>query len=640
MTARQARWPGLDGVRAIAVVAVVAFHFVPGWLPGGFLGVDVFFVLSGYLITRMLVTEFASSGGIDFGRFYRRRARRLLPGVLVLLVVALAASVVWRDQLATIRQASAAAIGYVSNWWLAFDHQSYFVSAGRPSMLQHLWSLAVEEQFYLVWPVLALAVLRTRGGALRPQAASRRLAGTACGLALLSTALLTTLAVLDRVPYGSDGSRLYYGTDTHSMGLLLGAAAGALAADRLRPRPTQAQLIWVTDALAVLGVAGVITLFALAGQYDGWLYRGGFLAVAAVTVVAVATVARRGSRVGRVLDVAPMRWIAARSYAIYLWHWPITVVTRPGVDLPWPTPLVQLLRVVLTLGLADGTYRAIERPIRTQGFRQAARNGARRVGRLFSGRAPVGGRLVGVAALGLVVLAGAVLVAAPTPPTSAAQRSLHGVTGVRSMALGPPSATPSTAPDLGPAPSAGPVGRLVVANSPTAASSVPSATPSGPPRSAPPPRPRPVSAFGDSVMLGARTMLSKQFPGGTLDAVEGRQPGPILGDVRTDAAHGRLHQVVIIGVGDNGLIDPAALHSTLAVLHPYRVIVVNNKVDRPWEGPNNRTIARVTRGFGNVRLLDWHHVSAGHGGWFYGDGIHLTPAGARAYSRLLAALAS
>ena len=649
-----ARWSGLDGLRAIAVVAVVAFHFDPGLLPGGFLGVDVFFVLSGYLITRMLVSEFAATERIDFSRFYLRRARRLLPAVGALLVVGLAVSLIWRDQLATIRQATAAAAGYVSNWWLAFAHHSYFVSAGRPSMLQHLWSLAVEEQFYLIWPVVALFVLRARGGAGEPGRAVRRLAATATVLAVLSTTLMAVLAVADDVPYGSDGSRLYYGTDTHSMGLLLGAAAGALAADRLRrPRPIAWRFVWATDTAAALAVAGTIVIFCVAGQYDGWLYRGGFLAVAAVACVAVSAVARRGSRVGRLLDVTPLRWIAARSYAIYLWHWPIAVVTRPGVDLAWPTLLVQLVRVVVTVGLADVTYRFLEHPIRTLGFHAALGNGRARVARMFSGRAPVGARLIGVAALGTIVLAGAVLVAAPAPPTSAAQRALGSTTGGRSLKLGPEPASRHTAGPLTAAPgsatpgSATPTapGRAAHVAPPLdlppratsmASSSAPVHTTTKKQRTT---RPQPVSAFGDSVMLGARQMLSRHFPGGTLDAVEGRQPAPILNDVLTEAAHRKLHQVVIIGVGDNGLIDPGSLRQTLARLRGYHVIVINNRVDRPWEGPNNRTIAQAVSKFGNVRLLDWHRQSSGHPSWFYDDGIHLTPAGARAYSAMLAALA-
>src|SRR4051812_16643182 len=189
--ADQRRWSGLDGLRAGAVAAVVAFHFAPRALPGGFLGVDIFFVLSGYLITRMIATEYLRFGWLRFGNFYLRRARRLLPALGVVLTAALAGAAFWRDQMTTIRPATAAAAGYVSNWWLTYAHQSYFVAAGRPSMLQHLWSLAIEEQFYLFWPLIAVAVLTV---APRRHKASA-LAGIAGLLAVGSSLEMALLAI-------------------------------------------------------------------------------------------------------------------------------------------------------------------------------------------------------------------------------------------------------------------------------------------------------------------------------------------------------------------------------------------------------------------------------------------------------------
>ncbi|HEY1485076.1 MAG TPA: acyltransferase, partial [Micromonosporaceae bacterium] len=200
--ADQRRWSGLDGLRAVAVAAVVAFHFAPSALPGGFLGVDIFFVLSGYLITRMIVTEYLRFGGLRFGNFYLRRARRLLPALGVVLTAALASAAFWRDQMTTIRPATMAAVGYVSNWWLSFAHQSYFVTAGRPSVLQHLWSLAVEEQFYLFWPLIAVGVL-----SVAPQRHKATvLAGVAGVLGSASALEMALLAIGENAPYATDAS--------------------------------------------------------------------------------------------------------------------------------------------------------------------------------------------------------------------------------------------------------------------------------------------------------------------------------------------------------------------------------------------------------------------------------------------------
>ncbi|HZC70807.1 MAG TPA: acyltransferase family protein [Jatrophihabitans sp.] len=630
----QHRWSGLDGLRALAVTAVVTFHFAPHALPGGFLGVDVFFVLSGYLITRMIATEYLRFGALRFGNFYRRRARRLLPALAVVLIAVLAASAHWRDQLTTVRPATAAAAGYVSNWWLSFAHQSYFVAAGRPSMLQHLWSLAVEEQFYLAWPLVAVGVL-----AVAPRRAKTTvLAGVATLLALASAVEMTVLAIAHNAPYGSDASRLYYGTDTHSMGLLLGAALGVLAAGRdvTASQPARrGRALAVTDTLAVAALAGLVAILALVDESDPRLYRGGFLAVAAITALATASVARAGSRVGAALDRRPVRWLAARSYAIYLWHWPVAVVTRPGVDVHWPAPAVLGVRIAATFFLADATHRLVELPVRTAGFRASLRAGVQRLARVVVGQAPVGARLGTAAMVGVVLVAGGVLLAGPSPVLSPMQKVLAAEHGGRDLRLGPP---PTTRAD--------PTSGELPSTHPTTAGTAPKhnrkTAPDGS-RTSPAAHTDPVpplSAFGDSVMLGARAALDRRFPGGMLDAVEGRQPDPILHDVEDDAAAGKLGPVVVIGVGDNGLIDAAMLRQTLASLRDARrVVVINNRVARVWEAPNNQTIANVAPRFRNVTMIDWYAVSEPHPSWFYDDGIHLTPAGADAYTRLIAVAA-
>ena len=633
----------MDGLRAVAVSAVVAFHFAPSALPGGFLGVDIFFVLSGYLITRMITTEYLRFGGLRFGNFYLRRARRLLPALGVVLTAALASAAFWRDQMTTIRPATIAAAGYVSNWWLSFAHQSYFVTAGRPSMLQHLWSLAVEEQFYLFWPLIAVGVL-----SLAPRRHKAVvLAGAAAMLAAASALEMALLAIADNAPYATDASRLYYGTDTHSMGLLLGAAMGALAAGRAVARsddPPPSRWLPITDGIAAAAGITVLIVVATVPESSPGLYRGGFLGVAALAAVAAAAVARRGSQLGRLLDRRPMRWLAARSYAIYLWHWPIAVVTRPGIDVHWPGPAVLLVRVGATLAFADASYRFVELPIRTGGFGTGIRAGVQRLRRVVLGQAPVGAHLATAGLVGGVMVAGAVLVAGPAAVLSPVQRALAAEQGGRDLRLGPslPTQPPPFPPGDSPSPSTPPTS--TAASSPSTSRPHPSPSPKPHPsatRTSRGPAPLPeISAFGDSVMLGAREYLNDRFPGGTMDAIEGRQPDPILADIEQDAAAGRLKPLVIIGVGDNGLITPDVLRQTLHALRDVpRVIVLNNRVGRYWESSNNHTIASIVPDYDNVRLLDWHEVSAPHPSWFYDDGIHLTPTGAVAYTRLIVSAA-
>jgi hypothetical protein len=452
---------------------------------------------------------------------------------------------------------------------------------------------------------------------------------------------MAALALAENAPYATDPSRLYYGTDTHSMGLLLGAAFGALAAGRPRPkvgcgrpRPRR-RLVGLTDLLAAAAIVAVVIVMFKVPESSPGLYRGGFVAVAAAVALATGFVARAGSRTGRLLDRRPMRWLANRSYEIYLWHWPITVVTRPGADLHWPGPLVLLVRCVATLVLADLAYRLIEVPLRTKGLRASVRGGVRRFGRVITGDAPVGARLATALLVTGVLLAGGVLVDGPKPKLSAGQRALAAAHGGRNLSLAAPPARPR--------PALSNVARQL-ARDQVAAGGTPSPTPSSSPRrAAAGPRPSAlpaISAFGDSVILGARPALQRVFPGGTMDAVEGRQAGPILADIDRAAAAGRLHPLVIIHVGDNGLIDPSALRRTLSSLrHAQRVIVVTDRVGRDWQDANNRTIARVVPKFANATVLDWHRRSAHHSGWFYDDGIHLTASGAIAYARMLAAAA-
>ena len=311
--------PGLDGLRAIAVVGVLLYHAGVGWIPGGFLGVDLFFVISGFLITTLLLAESDLTGRISLRHFYLRRARRLLPALAAMLVVVvLFMAVFFRGDLGQAHGDVAAAASYVSNWWYVLHHRSYFVAAGRPSPLQHLWSLAVEEQFYLVWPVMVVALVATR-------ARLRWITVVAIAGALGSAFWMRALAIRGNVPFDTDSSRLYYGTDTHASALLLGAAAAAvmagLAGRRVVSLPAIARHLIDVAALAGLLALGW-SMYAV-GYYTPSLYRGGFLEFAAIAAVVVAIVSVPDGWLGRALDVARMHWIGERSYGLYLWHWPV-----------------------------------------------------------------------------------------------------------------------------------------------------------------------------------------------------------------------------------------------------------------------------------------------------------------------------
>jgi peptidoglycan/LPS O-acetylase OafA/YrhL len=339
--------PGLDGMRALAVMAVLLYHADLGWIPGGFLGVEVFFVISGYLITALLLSEWRQKGTIDLKNFWLRRARRLLPALYVLLVVTLAVAVVFLPgEVAGLRGDVFAAVGYVTNWFLIFGQESYFESVGRPSILQHLWSLAVEEQFYLIWPVVLAVGLGV--GATRQR---RRRVLT---VALLGAAASAVAMALLYAP-GVDPSRIYYGTDTRATGLLCGAVLAFLWSPGNKSRPAEPshhgpklpdrgrfrrRWGWTSplllDAVGLVALGALVWFFLHLGEFEPFLYRGGFALVALATVAAIMAVVYPYTHIGsRILGSAPLRWLGVRSYGIYLWHWPVFMVTRPELDVPF-----------------------------------------------------------------------------------------------------------------------------------------------------------------------------------------------------------------------------------------------------------------------------------------------------------------
>ncbi|MEL0250178.1 MAG: acyltransferase, partial [Actinomycetota bacterium] len=349
--------PGLDGLRAVAIIGVLLYHAGIDWMPGGFLGVDVFFVISGFLITSLILEEYDRSGRVNFTKFYLGRARRLLPAVAVLLIaVGLAVLIVYQDALSAFREDALATVFYVNNWWYIFVDQSYFESVGRPPLLKHLWSLSVEEQFYLIWPAFALLLMRSGG---RPLV--RRLALV---LAIASTVWMAVLSIRNGYPVDADPSRAYFGTDSHSMGLLVGAALATMwRPGRLSTQvPRGAQLI--ITGIGVASLAAVIGFYLFVGEFTPWLYRGGFLALAFFTTALIAAVTHPASFLGPALGTGVLRYIGRRSYGIYLWHWPIFMVTRPGIDVQWSEPVTFVVRIALTLVIAELSYRLVEMPIR------------------------------------------------------------------------------------------------------------------------------------------------------------------------------------------------------------------------------------------------------------------------------------
>jgi peptidoglycan/LPS O-acetylase OafA/YrhL len=613
--ARLAYLPGLDGLRALAVAAVLAYHGGYGGLPGGFLGVEVFLVISGYLITALLVSERAATGRVSLRDFFVRRARRLLPAVGVLLVVVTAVSVVaLPDTLAALRGDVVSALLYVQNWHQIVADQSYFEAVGRPPLLRHLWSLAVEEQFYLVWPLLFAAGIKFLGR-------KRLVVGVAVG----AVASALWMAVL--FTPGVDPTRVYYGTDTRASGLLIGVAlALVLPPWRMRAAVGAAARV-VLDAAGVVALVGLVAIMATVGEFSAVLYRGGFFATGLLTAVLIAVVAHPAARLGTVLGVAPLRWIGLRSYGIYLWHWPVFMLTRPGVDVGWPGWLVVAVRLGLTVGIAELSYRYVEMPVRRGALGRGwarLRNVADPADVVWRNRVIAYG-LAGVLVVGL--LGGALVRAEPAgpPPWFVAVSAGVGpdveVTGVLSLLPAPLAAAivaAQTAPDPGPAaPGAG------------SAAADPALPPLVPGR---------VTMLGDSVMLGAIDDLGSAVTAEvTVDAAVSRQVDAGLSLLRLWRDTGYLGDVAVVHLGNNGIFTDEQFDEMMEILAGVpRVVVVTTRNTYTWQDSVNDVIARGAQRHPTVVVADWHAVSDPNRDWFWDDGMHVRPEGAEAYAGVVA----
>jgi len=589
--------PGLDGIRALAIIGVLLYHADLEWFPGGFLGVDVFFVLSGFLITTLILEEYERSGTVNFRRFYIRRAQRLLPALFfMLLAFGAIVAIFYRDAARAFGADAVSALFYVTNWWYIIADQSYFEFIGRPALLKHLWSLAVEEQFYLVWPAIAFLLMRW---------GKRRLVRrVAVILAVASTAWMAILAVNNGYPLLADPSRAYFGTDAHAMGLLIGAALATFwRPGRLTTTIPQVSVRLLTG-LGIAAIVGIIAFYGYVGWYTPWLYRGGFLVLALVVALAIALVTHPALPLGRWLGKQPMRYLGQRSYGIYLWHWPIFMITRPNLDVPIDGALLFAVRIGLTLAVAEVSYRLIEMPIRR--------------GLLQRWWAQLGSRVMMPAVVFLVAIAvgiGMALFSAPRPSLA------EGLPADVAAAIGVDKGGPLEVlidEELVPE-------QVLLEES----STDPVVNPNGP-----------LSALGDSVMLGARNAITSSVPGARVDAEVSRMPGAFIGRIKKLKARGKLADVVVIHPATNGVLPESMMREMLDLLaETPRVVVVNSNMPRTWRKPNNTVIRNVISDYPNAVLVDWFAISKENPQYFTSDGIHLTPSGAQAFAEAISGAA-
>jgi peptidoglycan/LPS O-acetylase OafA/YrhL len=578
------RLRGLDGLRAIAVTTVILFHLAPGVLPGGYLGVDIFFVISGFLITTLLLRERASTGGIAFTAFWARRARRLLP-VLVVVVLAscTAAFAIGGDVLVGIGRQVLGAATFSYNWLGIAGPASYFDST-TPELFRNLWSLAVEEQFYLVWPfaVALLVLLKGRGWRLAL-------------VTMLSLASIATMAAITLA--GAAPTRLYYGTDTHSFGLTIGAILAIVALD-WSPRALE----WRRSTRLVLPVVGTLALAGLLAlswyltEESPLVFRGGLVLVAVLTAFTIAAALVPSSPLGRVLDLAPLRFIGERSYGLYLWHWPVFVIATATMPVggAW---VIGGTALAITVTLAILSYQFVEQPVRRGGFRAALRSWvtAWRTGPLRVATVA----LASLAVVGLIVASSVAIATAPA--AGLAQERIE---------AGQAAIDREPKPQLD-----------------TPASGAPAPLPGG----------DQIYAIGDSVMLAAADEVLATFPGIAIDAAVSRRMSDAPALVQALADSGSLRPILLLGLGTNGPVDRASIDAVGDIVGPdTEIVLVNAQAPRGWIPGVNALLASYAQSHRNVELANWYdaiqprldvlshdkiHAGGPIGGQIYADAV-------------------
>ncbi|WP_166997651.1 acyltransferase family protein [Paramicrobacterium fandaimingii] len=554
--ATRIRYAGLDGLRALAVAGVLVYHLFPGALPGGFIGVDVFFVISGFLITSLLMRERHTQGRINLRDFWTRRARRILPAlILVVTASTTAALVIGGDVLVRIGRQILGASTFSYNWVEIATGGSYF-DALSPEMFRTLWSLAVEEQFYIVWPLLLLALLLLPSRWLR--------AGV-----LVAASIASALWMARLFAPGADATRVYYGTDTHAFGLLIGAALAVLLEGRLgaglpkRNGPVIRTLFDVVGAIALIGV--MVLAFAL-GDGDDATYRGGLALASLLTVIVITAAIRPGSVLGSRLDAGALRWLGRRSYGVYLWHWPIftlTLAMSGSTATQAPPVTASLIAIVITLAASELSFRFVETPVRTRGFRNCART----LGRAFRTSVPRAAISIGIIAVALVLV---------------------GSTGT-AMAVAPQSSS---------------VEQLIANAQKSSQTKAEDPKPTKPAQSAV--TGENITAVGDSVMLAAAPALEDSLPGIDIDASVSRSMYTAPGILEDLEQQGRLRSTVIIGLGTNGPVNESTLDEIVDVIGADRhLILVNAYAPRDWIAGVNTELDSFAAARRTSVIADW-----------------------------------
>lgn len=575
--------PGLDGVRAVAVIAIIIYHLNPQWLSGGFLGVDTFFVISGYLITSLLLTEYHNTGKIELMSFWLRRVKRLIPAVLFLVMGVIVLSLIFMPtEIQKVRADSIAAIFYVSNWWYIMQNVDYFEQfAVQP--LKHLWSLAIEEQFYLVFPIVLLSLLSF----------IRRLKSIRIIFLILLVISMIAMMVL-YVP-NENVARVYFGTDTRIQTLLMGVLLALVWPPFQLKAKVNRQMRTMIDTAGVVGLAILFICFKFVSETNSILYYGGFFLISTVTLLVIASSVHPSGYFAKFLGNKVFTFIGSRSYSLYLWHYPIIVLIHHQFVQGQIPPLVYVVEILLMVLMAEFSYKFIEQPFRKEGFNIFAFNHLKN----WRSQKVLRTWLVIILLIPtLLVMVGGF--------NRFAQKNSTRVTEVNTEEIDKLITQPLPLPQLEID------GFVVKGNKQKYASWKP-------------------LLIGDSVMVDIGDDFRSFVPKADINGKVGRQLVEATSLAKRQYQSYRdKNDIVVLELGTNGDFTEEQLNSLLEQFGEADIYLVNTRVPRSYESHVNQVLAKAAKKRANVTLVDWYSRSENHTEYFAPDGIHLQPPGVRA----------
>ena len=592
--------PSIDSLRALAVLAVIIYHVDVNYLPGGFLGVDLFFVLSGYLISSLIIKEYRKTGSLNLYNFYIRRARRLLPAVYFMITVGLVVMVLFNEVL--LRKSHLDAIfGYIysSNWWYIFHKLDYFDSFGAQSPFKHLWSLAIEEQFYMIFPLLFLLINRKKKSKDGTYKLNKNFLYVVLGLILVSLIAHILLFDINNI------SRIYFGTDTRAFSLLVGVVGAILyPMEKLHTKVTPQQNI-MYSVVSLVSIATLITVMIYTSEYNTWLYRGGFLLVAIIGLIVIISSGKQHTLMSRLLSFKPVVFIGKISYSLYLWHFPVLVLTTPVSEIGNPNIIFVILRVILTFALATASYVFVETPIRKLGFKnyinvvfKKLKKRPRKSRKVYAG-------IVGL--VSVLFLMGIFGKSVPFISTAfvkemEANKETQFVNNGNNKDNNQEKSSDSNKDSKDKKEN-----KEDKNNSDKKYSSV--------------------LVMGDSLTVDIGEKFQELYPGAVIDGKIGRQLYVAVEEAKSYSKYNNENSAIIFQLGTNGPFTESQIEELVKEFDKADIYFVNIKVPRAWEKTVNAALKETQEKHSNVKIIDWYSVANSSKDLFEPDRVHLNQTG-------------